>query len=89
MFMLQNKSLDYLGKISYGIYMFHCLCIAIAFYIINRFSSFSPSTAGNAIAYALIFGLTILIAAISYRWIEKPFIQKKYRFGKFASSDSD
>ena len=42
---------------------------------------------GNAIAYTLVFGLSILMAAISYRWIEKPFIRQKHRFTKVARGD--
>ena len=88
-FKLENKNLDYLGRISYGIYMFHCLCIAIAFYLVNRYTSFSPSQfMGNTIVYPLVFGLSIAMAAISYRWLEQPFIRQKHRFTKVASGDS-
>lgn len=88
-FQLKNKTLDYLGKISYGLYMYHCLCIAIAFYLVNQFTSYSISgLTGNLIAYTLSFALTILVSALSYHWIEQPFIRQKYKFARVASGDS-
>ena len=87
-FKLQNPSLDYLGRISYGLYMYHCLCIAIAFYVVNRFTTYSLSElAGNAIAYPLTMTITILLAAASYHWLEKPFIRYKHKFVRVASGD--
>lgn len=88
-FQLKNKTLDYLGRISYGLYMYHCLCIAIAFYLVDQFTSYSISgLTGNLIAYALSFALTILISALSYHWIEQPFIRQKYKFARVASGDN-
>lgn len=88
-FQLQNKTLDYLGKISYGLYMYHCLCIAIAFYLVEQLTSYSISRlTGNLIAYPLSFALTILLSALSYHWIEQPFIRQKRKFARVASGDS-
>ena len=88
-FKLQNKRLDYLGRISYGLYMYHSLCIAIAFYLVNRFTTYSLSGfAGNAIVYPLTMVITILFSTASYHWLEKPFIRYKRKFVRVASSDS-
>ncbi|MEL6496227.1 MAG: acyltransferase [Cyanobacteria bacterium J06623_7] len=84
---LQNRALDYLGRISYGIYMFHCLCIAIA-YLVEEWTNLSPSMLiANVIVYPFVFGLTILLATISYRWLEKPFMKQKHRFTTVPSGD--
>jgi len=87
------RTLVYLGKISYGLYVFHYLCLDLAVRI------FAPGVRpGSAIRYgkievglrslaAISFGLlmTVLFAAVSYRFLEKPFLRLKERF-TFVSS---
>ena len=89
LFKLENKTLDYLGRISYGLYMYHSLCIAIAIYLVNQFSNYSISSfMGNAIVYPLMLLMTIGFAAVSYHWIEQPFIRQKHKFAKVPSGSS-
>ena len=86
---IENPALNYLGKISYGLYMYHALCIAIALYLVRQFTDFSlDNFGGNAIAYLLTVLLTISFSAVSYRWLEKPFILQKHRFSQIASGDT-
>ncbi len=77
---LQNKPFDYLGKISYGIYLLHMPVI----YCINRylFPQFNtmPIMVQNVLLYALGIGITIVTASASYYFFEKPFLQLKNRF---------
>jgi peptidoglycan/LPS O-acetylase OafA/YrhL len=54
----------YLGKISYGLYVFHAAVIRVV-----------PST-------ILALPLTIAIAALSYRYLESPFLRLKDRFAR-------
>jgi peptidoglycan/LPS O-acetylase OafA/YrhL len=68
--------LRYLGKISYGLYMYHYLCLLIIGTIVARVL---PTWAPLAIAL-ISFPLTIAIAALSYRHLETPFLQLKERF---------
>jgi peptidoglycan/LPS O-acetylase OafA/YrhL len=53
---------SYLGKISYGLYVFHAAAIHIV-----------PSP-------ILALPLTVAIAALSYRYLESPFLRLKHRF---------
>jgi len=55
---------SYLGRISYGLYVFHAAAIRIA-----------PSP-------VLSLPLTIAIAALSYRFLESPFLRLKDRFAR-------
>ena len=76
----------YLGKISYGLYIFHVLSLALTMKVM--FALFEQgrnlSTAAltgviiSAAAVALI--VTILCAMASYQFLEKPFLRLKRRF---------
>ncbi|MDP8984889.1 MAG: acyltransferase [Pseudomonadota bacterium] len=72
------KPLVYLGKISYGLYMFHFIAIDI----VTRLESdahFSPVIA-TALRGCIALPVTILAAALSYRFFETPFLRLKERF---------
>ncbi len=70
------RVLRYLGKISYGLYAYHYLCLMVVGKAIAR-----VLLTGTSLTTALIaFPLTIAIAAISYRYIETPFLLMKERF---------
>lgn len=75
---LENKVCDFLGKISYGIYVIHPLLI---FY----FSKILYSIPGDSVyKYALIYlvvvGGTIFIAYLSYEYFEKYFLRLKRKY---------
>lgn len=57
----------YLGKISFGLYVFHAAALRLA-----------GSVVGGMI-------LTIACAALSYRFLETPFLRRKERFARVAS----
>jgi peptidoglycan/LPS O-acetylase OafA/YrhL len=68
--------LKYLGRISYGLYAFHRLCYVIA-------QSAFGTTRGLTDYFLIVatgFGLTVAIAAASYRFFESPFLRLKERF---------
>ena len=64
---------DYLGKISYGIYMYHVLIINIVITFLNKLDLIIA-------VYPVIFTLVILISSLSYRFIEGYFLTKKKDF---------
>ncbi len=65
-----------LGKISYGLYVYHMLSIRIVAETMNRFGVGHFPGDRTAIA----FFLNIVLAKLSYAWLEKPFLQLKRRF---------
>lgn len=65
------RPLAYLGVLSYGLYLWH-------FPIIDWLTQMSGS---HMIAVLCGFPLTILIAHMSYRYVETPFIRLRKRFG--------
>lgn len=67
-----NRALMYVGKISYGIYLYHLLAI-------NAARRFGPSRE-PVIVFLLALPIAIGIATASYRWFELPFQRLKRRF---------
>jgi peptidoglycan/LPS O-acetylase OafA/YrhL len=87
---LRNKHLNYLGKISYGIYMYHLACIAFAYHLVDYFFQlqFQIQPWQNLLIYVISISLTLLVSALSYRFIEKPFIQLKDKFSIIKSGEA-
>jgi peptidoglycan/LPS O-acetylase OafA/YrhL len=69
-----------LGKISYGLYMFHFTGILLAL------SLFRPASRWQLLTGKLMgFALTVILALASYRWIESPFLRLKEHFATVLS----
>jgi peptidoglycan/LPS O-acetylase OafA/YrhL len=66
--------LIYLGKISYGLYVFHVPCRELARWLLSGISH------GQLFRPLLQMALTIFVAVFSYRYFEKPFLRLKARF---------
>lgn len=75
----ESSILLFIGKISYGIYMFHWVIMIL---ILNLTQSFIKTNliTGNLILYASIIGLTILTAYLSYNFVESKILRLKNRF---------
>lgn len=81
---LSLAPLRYLGKISYGIYIYHLLCLALATQIVGELGLEGRWLVGISI-WSVGFVLTLLVAASSYQWLEKPFLKIKSRYTKVSS----
>lgn len=66
--------LIYLGRISYGLYVFHALSLALLlrYDIVRSISEYALRVVGA-------FALTVALAALSYRLLERPFLNFKDR----------
>jgi len=70
--------LVYLGRISYGLYVFHLLALALMMNV-----SVVPVLGiplGFELRVLFSFLLTVVLAAVSYSWLEQPFLRLKERF---------
>ena len=72
-----NRILVYLGRISYGLYVFHVLGLLISDRIV---SDQAASLLRYSLRVCIALAATILMAAISFRWLETPFLSLKQRF---------
>lgn len=72
---LFSSVFEYLGKISYGLYVFHMMVFMVVKSLIGGegFASF-------AMVFCSSLALTIIVSAISYKFWEKPFLALKHRF---------
>jgi len=78
-YFFDNKILSFLGKISYGIYMYHWIIISLLIkWFLPLFKNKYFYT--NIFIYVLVLFFTILIATISYYTIERYFLNLKKRF---------
>ena len=65
-------ALVYLGRISYGLYVFHIAALAVVHVAHPNPVQWVASLAGS-------ITLTVLLAAVSYRFLERPFLALKSR----------
>jgi peptidoglycan/LPS O-acetylase OafA/YrhL len=79
---LENQLLNYLGQISFGLYMYHELAIGITVKILKAFPFNFNGGLFSIVLYLAALLVTIGIAASSYRFLEKPFLKLKTRFSK-------
>lgn len=85
---LEYKPLNYLGKISYGLYMYHnfVLTLVLKLFMLSGWVNVGSITGG--IVYQLVsIGLTIIVSALSYEYFEKWFLGIKTRYTKVQSGN--
>jgi peptidoglycan/LPS O-acetylase OafA/YrhL len=72
--------LVYLGKISYGLYLFHVFFIWLIFHTYDHWPRLIYFQSHKRIGVPLALGLTIATAALSYHFFERPILKYKERF---------
>jgi peptidoglycan/LPS O-acetylase OafA/YrhL len=79
---IQNKALNYLGQISYGLYMFHVIALSAVVFL---FLKLQIDTIFNdwltiVLIYMLTFAFTFIMAHLSYKYFETYFLKLKNKF---------
>lgn len=77
---LAHPVLTYLGRVSYGLYVYHMAGMMFARHILK-----DENPRGHLARAALGLLLTILFSMASYRWLEMPFLRLKDRFARVLS----
>lgn len=71
-----NRVLVKLGRISYGLYVYHALGVTV----VKTFWPAAPVLPVVLLQFTLAFVVTTLAALFSYRYLESPFLRLKDRF---------
>ncbi len=77
----RNRLLSYLGKISYGLYIFHIIVIAYVNVFFEKYNL--PRVWGVEFFVALL--ITIMISVVSFELLERPFLKLKDKFAVILS----
>ena len=80
---LENRVFNYLGKISYGLYMYQVIAIAITIKLLLLLG-----IQNVFVQHTLSLVTTIIFAGLSYRFYESYFINMKVKFSKIISGDN-
>jgi peptidoglycan/LPS O-acetylase OafA/YrhL len=82
---LRARWLNSLGALTYSIYMWHLIVLVAVFKIANAVELPAKLSLGmfHVVLYMSVIGLTVLMAKLSYSYLEMPFLELKDRwFGK-------
>ncbi|MES2417273.1 MAG: acyltransferase [Bacteroidota bacterium] len=71
-----SSAFSFIGKISYGVYMYHPFLMFLIFPIANRYFE-ANGIVYNVFLYFFIPGLSILLSHLSYKYFELKFIKIK------------
>jgi peptidoglycan/LPS O-acetylase OafA/YrhL len=82
-YLLEHKWISYLGKISYGLYMYHQMIMVL---VINTLLYFQ--LVNNYLIYALSILCTIILSGLSYEYFEKPFLKIKDKYATFNTNEN-
>ena len=74
---LENKVFNYLGQISYGLYMFHPICIFITIKLLIKLNLTDNNMMLNILIYSISLLLTVVISALSFKYFESYFLKLK------------
>ena len=78
---LENQFFNYLGTISYGLYMYHQIAIVLCINVLLKFHIMN-----DVALYVSSIVITVLIAGLSHKFLEKPFLTLKNKWSVFNSN---
>jgi len=80
--LMDSKYLRFLGKYSYGIYVFHQMISGMLAVMLGRFlqERIHSKAAYHVTSFLLVSGTTLVISILSYHFYEKPFLKMKRFF---------
>lgn len=80
----ENRLLQYLGRISYGFYMFHVMCIVFTIHTLDKYIGLNNdvTTPQHILLYGISFLLSVAVSSLSYHIFEKAFIRLKDKFAQ-------
>jgi peptidoglycan/LPS O-acetylase OafA/YrhL len=83
---LENEVLNYIGKISYGIYAYHQTIIFIFSLVVTEKLQ-DHSLTFSILTYFILIIVTILLSHISFKYYEAYFLGKKHKYSSVPSTN--
>lgn len=84
---MENRFFNYMGKISYGTYMFHILSIFVIFKLFRPVFDGLPHQVVSLIVIVFSTLFVTLISSLTYNYLEEPLLKMKGRFSSIISGD--
>jgi len=86
---LDNSLFAYLGKLSYGLYVYHLFAVVLVLKGLPAIVDLQtlPSWIGYPLTLGVILVLTTGFSHLSYRYVESYFLRKKVRYSAVLSGD--
>lgn len=83
-FEIKNKAANYLGKISYGVYMYHMIVINAVLFVFMKIQDKVEITDWIVVLMINIISIlgTVLISHLSFKYYETYFMKLKHKFRK-------
>lgn len=81
---LENKLMNFIGKISYGIYVYHLLVLFLLSKIIIHYNLHL----NHLSIFTIEILSSIMVATISFYYFEKPFLTLKHKYSVIKSTNS-
>ena len=72
-----ENALIWLGKRSYGIYMWHLVTITFTINFLNNYCAHINKFSLGLLSYCIPIILTFILSSLSYNYLELPFLKKK------------
>lgn len=71
----ENRWLNYLGEISFGLYMYHMISIYVVEALMPKFHLEQGTVLFAALFFLLAIGLNLILSSLSYRYFESKFLR--------------
>jgi peptidoglycan/LPS O-acetylase OafA/YrhL len=84
---LETKVLDFIGRISFGIYITHNLIILYCSKLIGKFVL--PNIFNYIFVYFFVITIVILFSDLSYNYFEKFFLRMKLQYAIFTNESKE
>jgi len=80
---IRNRLSEWLGNISYGIYMFHMVAVYLTSWLFLRTRWWGESLVAYTVGYySVAVAVTVLLSYLSFRYYESPFLRLKARLAR-------
>jgi len=87
---LKGKVFDFLGRISYGMYVLHPFIIILAAIPLKHIvPAIHSKPAQLLLVNAVVVPLTVMVSWLSYRYFESKFLKRKERYSKVLSTNTE